>query len=341
MAQYDDGPSCSYSTGYPSSSSSISASPMSTTDPDALAKLQKIEVEIERCLDKFSERDKRKRAVLFCELHDLITTATDLRVNHLMWNPLTAVRTASPKRKAEPVDWGRANRSMFRDHAEAMKKKPKMAQRAPRRGKQTKNGTDAAKPAEAKPKRAKKAAKAPARAPSIIEIPVVPDVPPPASSPTKRGRPKKVPPPPAPVPPLNVAPSTVVAAGTAGTGVVGLMDIALLNTFAQNGPIANGTAKLQPVGVHQRRRTKKVPFESDEPSDAAPAPKKKKAKIEEPVYCICRMPSSGKMVLCDNAHCELKWFHFTCLRMRKTPPGKWYCPSCRQEGDPSTLKVQA
>ena len=34
------------------------------------------------------------------------------------------------------------------------------------------------------------------------------------------------------------------------------------------------------------------------------------------LWCYCQEPSFGKMILCDNENCSIKWFHFDCLRIR-------------------------
>ena len=45
-------------------------------------------------------------------------------------------------------------------------------------------------------------------------------------------------------------------------------------------------------------------------------------------WCYCNQPEFGEMIMCDNKSCTIKWFHFDCLRLRRAPKGKWYCPSC-------------
>lgn len=50
----------------------------------------------------------------------------------------------------------------------------------------------------------------------------------------------------------------------------------------------------------------------------------------EPTYCLCNQVSFGQMVMCDNDHCPIEWFHFTCVGITNTPKGKWYCPDCRK-----------
>ncbi|KAL1447539.1 hypothetical protein MTO96_044255, partial [Rhipicephalus appendiculatus] len=48
-------------------------------------------------------------------------------------------------------------------------------------------------------------------------------------------------------------------------------------------------------------------------------------------YCFCRGPDTGKMIACDGASCEYKWFHFSCVGLKRTPKAKkWYCPQCKE-----------
>ena len=44
------------------------------------------------------------------------------------------------------------------------------------------------------------------------------------------------------------------------------------------------------------------------------------------LWCYCNQPSYGFMISC----CPIEWFHGDCLRIRRPPKGKWYCPSCRK-----------
>ncbi|KAI8076578.1 uncharacterized protein B0P05DRAFT_544987 [Gilbertella persicaria] len=48
----------------------------------------------------------------------------------------------------------------------------------------------------------------------------------------------------------------------------------------------------------------------------------------EPLYCYCQQVSYGEMVACDNADCEIEWFHLACVDLKTVPKGKWYCSSC-------------
>ena len=48
------------------------------------------------------------------------------------------------------------------------------------------------------------------------------------------------------------------------------------------------------------------------------------------LWCYCQQPGYGEMIMCDNPECTIRWFHFDCLRIRRPPKGKWYCPSCHK-----------
>ncbi|KAK3819783.1 MAG: inhibitor of growth proteins N-terminal histone-binding-domain-containing protein [Benniella sp.] len=51
----------------------------------------------------------------------------------------------------------------------------------------------------------------------------------------------------------------------------------------------------------------------------------------EPLYCYCQQVSYGEMVACDNADCEIEWFHLSCAGLKAPPKGKWYCKDCSQK----------
>ena len=47
-------------------------------------------------------------------------------------------------------------------------------------------------------------------------------------------------------------------------------------------------------------------------------------------YCYCQQPEgSEEMIGCDNPSCSIEWFHTSCLKLKRVPKGKWYCPDCR------------
>lgn len=48
----------------------------------------------------------------------------------------------------------------------------------------------------------------------------------------------------------------------------------------------------------------------------------------EPLYCYCQQVSFGEMVACDNADCDIEWFHIACVDLKTVPKGKWYCDNC-------------
>ncbi|ODV85598.1 hypothetical protein CANARDRAFT_188556, partial [[Candida] arabinofermentans NRRL YB-2248] len=47
----------------------------------------------------------------------------------------------------------------------------------------------------------------------------------------------------------------------------------------------------------------------------------------EELYCVCRGPSTGRMIACDNPTCKYEWFHYKCVGIYKDPePNKrWFC----------------
>ena len=52
----------------------------------------------------------------------------------------------------------------------------------------------------------------------------------------------------------------------------------------------------------------------------------------EPVYCVCRMVSFGRMVGCENGECPIEWFHLACVGLTDdTVPDSWYCFECRDK----------
>ena len=52
------------------------------------------------------------------------------------------------------------------------------------------------------------------------------------------------------------------------------------------------------------------------------------SKENKALYCVCNKIESGKMVACDNISCEIKWFHFDCVGLKRAPRNKWFCEDC-------------
>ncbi|KAG4080081.1 hypothetical protein HA402_014521 [Bradysia odoriphaga] len=51
-------------------------------------------------------------------------------------------------------------------------------------------------------------------------------------------------------------------------------------------------------------------------------------ELDTNALCHCRSPEYGQMVKCDEANCKIKWYHFECVGLTKSPEGIWFCPSC-------------
>ena len=46
-------------------------------------------------------------------------------------------------------------------------------------------------------------------------------------------------------------------------------------------------------------------------------------------YCICKRPSFGNMIACDNSKCKTEWYHYSCVSITRAPRGKWFCEACK------------
>ena len=60
-------------------------------------------------------------------------------------------------------------------------------------------------------------------------------------------------------------------------------------------------------------------------------------------WCFCRKgEEEGDMIGYDNPNCPIKWFHVSCLKLKRIPTSnrKWYCPDCRKSKIVSTKKKQ-
>jgi len=51
----------------------------------------------------------------------------------------------------------------------------------------------------------------------------------------------------------------------------------------------------------------------------------------QPLFCICNEPEFGKMIECENVSCDIGWFHFSCVGVRRKPRAEWYCPECKSD----------
>ncbi|XP_072163624.1 uncharacterized protein [Diadema setosum] len=48
-------------------------------------------------------------------------------------------------------------------------------------------------------------------------------------------------------------------------------------------------------------------------------------------FCICHRGEFGRMIMCDMVTCSQRWFHYSCVGIRRKPRGTWYCPVCREK----------
>lgn len=65
-------------------------------------------------------------------------------------------------------------------------------------------------------------------------------------------------------------------------------------------------------------------FGVDSPVQAA-------ARETSDTFCVCKGPEEGKMIACDGATCKIKWFHFTCIGLKRAPKKRqWFCQFCSE-----------
>ncbi|KAG7900700.1 hypothetical protein KL935_002633 [Ogataea polymorpha] len=70
---------------------------------------------------------------------------------------------------------------------------------------------------------------------------------------------------------------------------------------------------------------------TESPVEPTPLPVPETPPQEQ--YCVCRGPSMGKMIACDNSSCPIEWFHYKCVGLYTDPADKhWFCSSdCEQK----------
>lgn len=50
---------------------------------------------------------------------------------------------------------------------------------------------------------------------------------------------------------------------------------------------------------------------------------------EQDSFCYCGGPEYGDMIQCDGESCIGKWFHFSCVKIKRAPKArKWFCKNC-------------
>ena len=49
---------------------------------------------------------------------------------------------------------------------------------------------------------------------------------------------------------------------------------------------------------------------------------------EEEKWCYCHQTESGCMISCDNNHCPVEWFNYTCAGISNASKAKQFCPDC-------------
>ncbi|KAI9269438.1 hypothetical protein EDC94DRAFT_656505 [Helicostylum pulchrum] len=98
-------------------------------------------------------------------------------------------------------------------------------------------------------------------------------------------------------------------------------------------------AKEEMMSIPRSLKDARTHTDKGKPMKALPSRKSGKLKSSEtdmsvdpnePVYCYCQGVSYGEMVACDNAECDIEWFHLACVDLKTVPKGKWYCDNCNK-----------
>lgn len=99
---------------------------------------------------------------------------------------------------------------------------------------------------------------------------------------------------------------------------------AFLEDFDEPPSIANRAPEPAPIlatEVFTRAETLASPLPLSKPLDDV-------QPLLEESFCICKQPSYGEMIGCDNPNCKIEWFHLNCVQLSSPPEGKWYCSQC-------------
>ncbi|GAU91801.1 hypothetical protein RvY_03990 [Ramazzottius varieornatus] len=90
-------------------------------------------------------------------------------------------------------------------------------------------------------------------------------------------------------------------------------------------PATHGVQTERGTSAYRKRQVQRR-AEAEEADDGA-------YDEDKALYCICRQPSHGFMVACDNKTCAIEWFHGACVSVTAVEvEGKtWFCPECRRE----------
>ncbi len=50
--------------------------------------------------------------------------------------------------------------------------------------------------------------------------------------------------------------------------------------------------------------------------------------------CVCGSKDLRDWIACDNADCEVVWYHMNCMGLESVPAGQWLCPKCNPSRTP-------
>ncbi len=55
-------------------------------------------------------------------------------------------------------------------------------------------------------------------------------------------------------------------------------------------------------------------------------------EVDKEKWCYCQNAKGGDLIGYVTVLIAIEWFHISCLKIKKAPKGKWFCPSCHKKG---------
>ena len=54
---------------------------------------------------------------------------------------------------------------------------------------------------------------------------------------------------------------------------------------------------------------------------------------KDQIICVCQKPEGhdDNVIGCDNPSCKYKWFHYSCIKLKRPPKDGWYCKFCKKK----------
>lgn len=99
--------------------------------------------------------------------------------------------------------------------------------------------------------------------------------------------------------------------------------------------LTRALAILKPQSCKKNRRCARIRARRQTTGSVRPARRTERRAqtigyLQKPYYCVCRGPDIGTlMVMCEEAKCNIKWYHVACLKEDLDLDSTWICSFCR------------